>query len=209
MRQEEVFIVGICGGSGSGKTHLLKQLEHQLPKGKVTSISQDNYYLPKENLAKDENGIVNFDHPDCIDHIQLANDIDALKNGKNIVTEEYTFNNPAITPNEITIESAPILIVEGLFCFYLPKIAEQLDLKIYVDVEEPILLERRIQRDAVERNYDREDVLYRFKNHVKPAYKKYILPFKNKSDLVLRNDTKTQLNKGIDILSVYLKSKIK
>ncbi|HEX8548001.1 MAG TPA: uridine kinase [Cytophagaceae bacterium] len=200
------FIVGITGGSASGKSFFLKSLVGAFASSDLTLISQDHYYKPKEQQPLDRNGVHNFDTPSSIDDELLTRDIEALLAGNEVQRLEYTFNNPSITPEKIVFQPAPLIIVEGLFAFYYPKISNLLDLKIYVDAKEYIKLSRRITRDKVERGYEIEDVLYRYENHVAPMYEKYIKPFKNDADIIIPNNS--SFDKALEILVVYLKSKL-
>ena len=146
-------IIGVAGGSASGKTSFLRDLEEELPKGSVSFVSQDNYYFPKEMQHVDENGEINFDLPTSIDREQFYKDLVDLSSGKSIVKKEYTFNNKSVEPKLITIEPAPIIVLEGLFIFYFKEIRDLLDLRVFLDVREDIKLSRRIKRDATERGY--------------------------------------------------------
>jgi uridine kinase len=200
------FIVGITGGSASGKSHFLKRLVAAFNSSELTLISQDNYYKLKELQPVDPNGIHNFDTPSSIDNEHLCADLQALVEGKAVQKLEYTFNNASIEPKTITYRPAPLIIVEGLFVFYYPEISNMLDLKVYLDAKEYIKLGRRINRDKVERGYDIEDVLYRYENHVAPMYEKYIKPFKNDADIVIPNNV--NFDKALEVLTVFLKSKL-
>lgn len=200
------YIVGITGGSASGKTLFLTSLLKSFSKEQISLVSQDNYYKPRHMQPKDENGVHNFDTPFSIDFEQYAKDIAALKSGNSISKQEYTFNNPNKTPEMITIHPAPIVVVEGIFVFYFPELANLLDLKVFIDAKEHIKLKRRIIRDKEERGYDLDDVLYRYEKHVAPTYEKYIKPFRSDADIVIPNNS--HFEKGLDVLISYLKTKI-
>ena len=199
------YIIGITGGSASGKTLLLKSLLGAFQPHEICLVSQDNYYRDRELQPKDENGIYNFDTPQSIDFDQYAADIKALKEGKSVFRKEYTFNNPNATPTMIETKSAPIIVVEGIFVFYFPEVSNLLDLKIFIDANDIIKLKRRIVRDRDERGYDLEDVLYRYERHVAPTYEKYIKPFKQEADLVIPNNH--SFRKALDVLIAFLKTK--
>src|SRR5690606_21601712 len=112
-----------------------------------------------------------------------------LFDGHTVYKEEYTFNNPNIKPKLLEIKPAPILIVEGLFIFYYEEVNQLLDYRIFLDADESIALERRLKRDLIERGYDHDDVMYKWINHVVPAYNQYLLPYKSETDLVIINNT--------------------
>ena len=200
------FFVGITGGSASGKTHFLNSLLSKFSEQEVCLISQDNYYRPLDSQVRDENGVVNFDLPDSIDYQLYAQHIADLRALKSVQILEYTFNNPNVTPRTLTFKPAPIIVVEGIFVFYFPEIADLLDLKVYIDAKEHIKLRRRIERDQVERNVNLETVLYQYEMHVMPTYEKYIKPFKAHADLVIPNNL--HFEKGLDVLTTFLKSKL-
>jgi uridine kinase len=184
------FIIGISGGSGSGKTFFLKCfLEHFTP-DEVCLVSQDDYYHPvAAGMTKEENKRYNFDLPKTINSRQFIADINQLISGQTVHKEEYTFNNPDITPKLLEIKPAPILIVEGLFIFHFREIAEKLDLKIFIEAEEQVALSRRLKRDLEERGYSNEDAMYKWENHVMPAYKEYLLPYRDECHQIIVNNT--------------------
>ncbi|RYD89348.1 MAG: uridine kinase, partial [Sphingobacteriales bacterium] len=127
------YIVGIAGGSGSGKTFFLKCFLKHFCEEEVCLISQDDYYFPvAHNMTAEENKLYNFDLPDTIDNDHFERDITDLLNKKSILKQEYTFNNPNAVPKTLEIKPAPILIVEGLFIMHFKKIAELLDLKVFI-----------------------------------------------------------------------------
>lgn len=199
------YIIGITGGSASGKTLFIRTLMKHFGDQEVCLISQDEYYKKIEFQPLDAKGIVNFDTPFSIDNEQLAKDLKDLKENKVVYKEEYTFNNPALTPRILTFKPAPVIIIEGVFVFYHLEIANQLDLKIFVDAKESIKLKRRISRDQTERGHSIEEVLYRYEYHVSPTYEKYIEPFRHDADLVIPNNN--GFEKGLEVVLSFIKLK--
>jgi len=197
------FIVGITGGSASGKTLFLKSLIDHFSADEICLVSQDNYYKDRHLQPKDENGVENFDTPQSIEFDEYARDIKALKEGKVVTRKEYTFNNPNVVPEILTFNPAKIIVVEGLFVFYFPELTKLLDLKVFIDAKDYVKLKRRIFRDNSERGYDLDDVLYRYEKHVAPTYEKYIEPFKFDADVIIPNNNK--FDKGLEVLVSYLK----
>jgi uridine kinase len=184
------FIIGIAGGSGSGKTFFLKCFLKHFSHNEVSLVSQDDYYFPvPPGMSAEENKLFNFDLPDTIDHQHFEDDINSLLQGQSITKKEYTFNNPSAIPKMLEIKSAPIIIVEGLFILYFRKLSALLDMKIFIDADDDIALQRRLKRDLLERGYSHDDVMYKWVNHVVPAYKEYLLPYKDECDQIITNNT--------------------
>jgi len=183
------FIIGIAGGSGSGKTFFLNCFLHHFVQDEVTLVSQDDYYIPAGEMTQEENKLYNFDLPSTIDSQQFLKDIKQLLDGEVVYKKEYNFNNPLAVVKILEIKSAPIIIVEGLFILHFKEIAALLDHTIFVDADERVALDRRIKRDGLERGYPEDDVLYKWNNHVLPAYNEYLLPYKPSCDLVVVNNT--------------------
>jgi uridine kinase len=205
---QQPYIIGITGGSASGKTTFLKKLLASFQPDEICLISQDNYYHPHDDQELDENGVINFDLPSSIDSAAYARDVFKLKNGESVRRKEYTFNNPDIIPRDLEFKPAPIVVVEGIFVFYYEEVARHLNLRVYIDAEEHVKLQRRILRDVKERGYGGlDDVLYRYSNHVVPTYEKYIRPYKYDSDLIIPNNR--QFANGLEVLVTFLRSKIK
>lgn len=200
------FIVGITGGSASGKTSFLKGVLNAFTEEQICLISQDNYYLSRDIIPVDDQGIHNFDLPETIDHHLYAQHIGQLRDNQIVTQMEYTFNNPNIVPKLLTFRPAPIIVVEGIFVFHFRELADQLDLKIFIDAKNSIKLERRVKRDAEERGYDLDDVMYRWKYHVKPTYQQFIKPYRAEADIVIPNNNHYQ--KGLDVVIAYLKTKV-
>jgi uridine kinase len=197
------FIIGITGGSASGKTLFLTRLMDQFDTDDICLLSQDNYYRPKQHQTKDENGIENFDLPGAIDDVAFAADVEKLRSGEIVTREEYTFNNSEKIPTILHFHPKKILVVEGIFVFHFPDVAKLLDLKIFIDAQDKIKLKRRIKRDNEERGYDLQDVMYRWKYHVKPTYEEFIRPHKRSCDIVIPNNH--HFEKGLQVIVSYLK----
>lgn len=200
------YVVGIAGGSASGKTSFLRQLEKSLPDGSVSIISQDNYYKPRAEQQKDENGEVNFDLPTSIDKDAFFKDVKRLLDGHSISFREYTFNNAAQEPKTIIINPAPILVVEGLFVFHYTEIRQLLDLRIYLDVREELKLARRIKRDRDERGYPEAVVRYQWEHHVVPSFKKFLKPYRDDSHIIITNNI--TYDKGLAVLTDHLRYRL-
>jgi uridine kinase len=184
------FVIGIAGGSGSGKTFFLKCFLNHFKEQEVCLLSQDDYYYRVgNNMTAEENKLYNFDQPSTIDNDQFLSDIKRLINGETVYQKEYTFNNPNAEPKLLEIKSAPIVMVEGLFILHFKEIAEMLDLKIFIDTNQDIALQRRLKRDLLERGYPEDDVLYKWNNHVMPAFNDYLLPHKELCDKIITNNT--------------------
>lgn len=205
------YIIGIAGGSGSGKTFFLKCFLEHFTADEVCLVSQDDYYFPvAHNMTPEENKEYNFDLPSTIDHEHFQQDISRLLNNETIIKPEYTFNNPNIVPKMLEIKPAPILIVEGLFILHFRDIADMLDMKIFIEANDDIALERRLKRDLIERGYSHDDVMYKWINHVVPAYKEYLLPYKGECDRVISNNTQVadDIIKVTEEISAGLREKL-
>jgi uridine kinase len=194
--------MGIAGGSASGKTSFLRELKEMMPEDSLCIVSQDNYYKPQEEQERDRQGQVNYDLPTSIDRASFHKDLMSLINGETIERTEYTFNNPNAEPKTVRMEPARIIVVEGLFVFHYTEIRNLLDLRIYLDVREDIKLQRRIQRDSVERGYPEQVVRYQWDNHVMPSYKKFLKPYRDEAHIIITNNI--SYTKGLEVLRNHL-----
>ncbi len=199
------LIIGITGGSGVGKTTLINKLYKEFD-GKITTLSLDNYYKPKEEQAIDDNGVINFDLPTGLDTVQLEADLNQLLENKIVKQKVYTFNNPDSPDDYLVIEPNEILIVEGLFVMHYPFVKSKLNYAVYLSVDREKQLERRLKRDMTERNYTKESIIYQWNNHVIPSYDNYVRPYKAESDLIITNDI--DFCDNIHVLSKVIHEKI-
>lgn len=200
------FLIGITGGSGSGKTTFIKELRQAFTEEQVCILSQDDYYFPREQQLTDDAGVKNFDLPRSIDKKSFKKDLEQLLSGKLVERMEYTFNNEKANPKMLRFESAPVIIVEGIFVFHFKKIRRLLDLKIFLHAKENLKVIRRIKRDQVERNYPIEDVLYRYEKHVLPTFERYIEPYMEDADIVVNNNQ--HFSVGLEVVKGFIKGKL-
>ena len=179
-------ILAITGGSGSGKSTVLRALADHL--GALASmLSLDDYYRPKEELPVDDNGETNFDVPEAIDHVALHRDILKLGRGEQVSFQSYTYNKDLMTSELTVVEPREWLIVEGLFVMCYPDVVEMADVKAFIHASPEIRLARRKDRDLNVRGYAPE-VDYQWKHHVAPAYSAHIEPHQAQCDVVIDND---------------------
>ncbi|MDX5321814.1 MAG: uridine kinase [Bacteroidota bacterium] len=182
------YLIGISGGSASGKTSFIRAIREWFSTSEISLISQDNYYKEAHLHERDAQGHINYDLPECIDIPAFLDDLQALKKGQAIHRKEYLFQLEGREPEDIHVEPAPVIIVEGLFILHFREIFQELDLKIFIDADESIKLSRRIERDVRERGVSRDHVIYQWENHVKPSYRKFLEPYKNESDIIINNN---------------------
>jgi uridine kinase len=194
-------IVALTGGSGSGKSTVLNGLMEYF-QNRVSILSLDDYYRPREELPKDSKGETNYDVPEAINHKDLYKDLQDLSSGKSIALETYTYNRDAMKSERIKIDPSEWLIVEGLFVLHSAEVREMLNLKVFIDATVSTRLSRRKHRDLTVRGYSPDEVQYQWDNHVRPADEKFIEPWKERCDLVIDNENnwKSGLEKLINMM---------
>jgi uridine kinase len=188
MRCETIYtppiIIGVCGGSGSGKTTLCKALARFCPVD-IALIQQDWYYKDKGQLSRSQQQKINFDCPDAIDNDLLLDHLNALKQSVSIETPEYDFTTHSRTGKFKVIHSARIILLEGIMLFAVPEIKNLCDYKIFIQVEPDIGFIRRMQRDIKIRGRSVDSVVKQYLETVKPMYNKYMLPYRDQSDIIV------------------------
>lgn len=182
------LVVGLAGGSATGKTSFIEALVTVFGGHELCVVSMDNYYRPLSSQHRDENGMVNYDLPEGIDFNRLRKDLRSLQQGKSVKIVEYTFNNSARFPSEIVLTPAPIILVEGLFVLTDKRLRAFFDITMMIATEHHIALKRRLRRDVEERGMTEDEVIYQWEQHVLPAYETYLVPHKNNVNLLIDNN---------------------
>ncbi|MGM9748399.1 MAG: uridine kinase [Candidatus Cryptobacteroides sp.] len=180
-----MLIIGIAGGSGSGKTTVVKAITEQL-KDRVVVIPQDSYYKDSSHLSEEEKRYLNFDHPDSIDFELLNSQLQDLKEGRTIEQPVYSYITCSRSKTEtITVHPAEVIIVEGILIFTCEELRKQLDLKIFVDADDDDRLMRVMARDILERGKTVDWVIERYSKTVKPMFLQFIHPSKRYADIII------------------------
>jgi len=199
------YIIGISGGSGSGKTSFIKSLMNHFLPHEVCLISLDNYYKPKEQQPIDANGIQNYDTPESIDFEQFMHDLATIIEGKEVQRLEYDFNNPNYVPSMLTFNRAPVIVLEGVFLYCYQQLENMIEFRIFIETQEHLRLKRRILRDIKERGYPVDETLYYIEHHVTPGYAKYVEPYRNECDMIILNNK--NFEKAVELVAGHLKQK--
>ena len=200
-------IIGITGGSGSGKTSILRLIRKQFAPGQVCIISQDDYYQPRSVQRPDQDGYLNFDLPSALDLDTFEKDIRTLAAGLSVHRPSYQFNNKSEDSKAVELIPAPVIVLEGLFLYAKPSLVKLIEYSVYMHAKEDLKLIRRIRRDIDERNYSLEEILHRYQHHVMPSYATYIRHLREHVDLVINNNESYQ--KGLEILLAFIASRVR
>ena len=181
-----MYIIGIAGGTGSGKTTVVKEIVNSLPEGSVAVIPQDSYYKDLGHLSEQEKRVHNFDHPDSIDFDLLRAQLKDLREGKTVEQPIYSYLTCGRSKDEtLTVKPADIIIVEGILIFTDHKLRELMDIKIFVDADDDDRLMRVMARDIIERGKTVDTVIERYSKTVKPMYLQFIEPSKRYADIII------------------------
>lgn len=181
-----MLVIGIAGGSGSGKTTVVRAIKERLRDEKVVVIPQDSYYKDSSDLTDEEKRRQNFDHPDAIDWTLLCEQLADLKNGKTVQQPVYSYISCSRSKTEtVTVEPADVIIIEGILIFTCRELLDQLDIKIFVDADDDDRLMRVMARDISERGKDVHWVIERYSRTVKPMYLQFIEPSKRYADIII------------------------
>jgi len=198
-----MLIIGIAGGSGSGKTTVVKKIIRSLPKDSVSVISQDAYYKDNGHLSAEERAKINFDHPSSIEFNLLIKHLDMLKEGNSIEMPIYSYLTCARAKETVTIYPKKVIIVEGILILSSPRMRDRMDIKVFVDADGDDRLMRIIWRDLEERGRSFQKVLEHYEKFVKPMHLQFIEPTKRYADIIVPQGGKNQV--AIDILSSRIK----
>jgi uridine kinase len=201
-----MLIVGIAGGTGSGKTTVVDKIITRLPEGKVTLLPQDSYYRDNSHLPEEERKKINFDHPDSIEWSLLIEHIIALKNGEKIQRPIYSYLTCTRSVETVEVEPSEVLIIEGILILIDTKLRKLMDIKVYVDTDADDRLSRVISRDIMERGRSIKDVLERYDKVLKPMHLQFIEPTKRYADIIIPQGGDNTV--AIDILVSVIESKI-
>lgn len=185
MEKKRPVLIGVTGGSGSGKTTVSNNIFEKLAGESVTMIPQDAYYNDQTNMPMAERKLVNYDHPDSFDTALLSAHLKQLLNGESIAQPTYNYTDYNRAPETITVEPTDVIIVEGVLLFVEPEVRDLLDIKIYVDTDDDLRFIRRMQRDFIERGRSTESVVNQYLATVKPMYHQFVEPTKRYADIIL------------------------
>ena len=201
-----MLIIGIAGGTGSGKTTVVNQIIEELKNEEVDVISQDSYYQDTSHLTYEQRTKINFDHPKSIDFDLLVQHLKDLKAGKNIQQPVYSFKEHNRTGETIEIEPRKVIIVEGILILTHPDIREMFDIKIYVHADSDERLIRRLKRDIAERGRDLDEVLNRYQTTLKPMHQQFIEPTKEFADIIIPTNRYNTV--AVDIVQTIIRQRL-
>jgi len=201
-----MFIIGIAGGTGSGKTTVVNKIIQSLGSDDIGVIPQDNYYVSLDHLPLEERAKYNFDHPRAIDFDLLYNHLITLKEGKPVEQPVYSFVQYTRTGDTILTHPKKVMIVEGILIFTEKRLRDLFDLKIFVHADADERLIRRIRRDIAERGRTLEEVLNRYQTTLKPMYEQFIEPTKSYADIIIPNDRRNET--AIEVINSVIKNNL-
>jgi uridine kinase len=201
-----MLIIGIAGGSGSGKTTVVNEIIHRLPQNSVAVISQDSYYFDNGHLSNEEKKKINFDHPNSIEWQLLVRHVDAIKEDQPIEMPIYSYLSCGRSTENIKIEPRRVVIVEGILVLTNPELRDRMDIIVYVDADADNRLMRIIRRDMHERGRSLEQALTHYEKYVKPMHLQFIEPTKRYANIIIPRGGKNHI--GIDILTHKIKASI-
>jgi uridine kinase len=201
------FIIGIAGGTGSGKTTVVRKIIEKLPKDEVAIIPQDSYYRDNSHLPLEERQEINFDHPRSLEFRLLIEHIKKLKEGKAIEQPIYSYLTCARSKETIHVEPKKVIIIEGILILQNIQLRDLMDIKVFVDADNDDRLMRVIQRDLVERGRSVNKVLERYEKTVKPMHLQFIEPTKRYADVIIPQGGENKV--GIDLMSTLIEKKLR
>lgn len=201
-----MLIIGIAGGTGSGKTTVVQQIMNELPETEVGIISQDSYYKETNGMTYEERCNINFDHPRAIDFDLLVQHLKDLKSGNTISQPVYSFVTHNRTDDTIITHPRKVMIVEGILILTNQELREMFDIKVFVHADSDERLIRRLKRDIAERGRDMEEVLNRYQTTLKPMHQQFIEPTKAFADIIIPNDKYNTV--AIDVVRAVINQRL-
>ena len=198
-----MLIIGIAGGSGSGKSTVVEQIIRHLPKDTVSVIPQDAYYRDNGHLLPEERARINFDHPSSIEFNLLIKQLDILKTGSSVEMPVYSYVTCARSKETIPVIPKEVIIVEGILVLTNPRLRKRMDIKIYVDADGDDRLMRIIRRDIEERGRSFQQILQHYDKFVKPMHLQFIEPTKRFADIIIPQGGQNHV--AIDVLASRIK----
>ena len=179
------FLIGIAGGTGSGKSTVARKIAEGLPPGTVDTVDHDSYYRDRSDLSLEERAHLNYDHPDSLDNDLLAEHLEALRNGKGVAVPIYDFKTHSRQRATRTVAPSRILIVEGILVFVEERVRRLLDVKLFVDTDADIRVFRRVRRDLEQRGRTFQAVREQYYASVRPMHLQFVEPSKRWADLII------------------------
>ncbi|MEN1759273.1 uridine kinase [Anoxynatronum sibiricum] len=198
------ILIGITGGTGSGKSTVSRQILKHLPEQSIVIIPQDAYYKNQDHLPLEERIKVNYDHPFSFETDLLTRHLKALLRGESIEMPQYDFERHTRKKETLTVESRNIIILEGILLFDDPSLRELMDIKIFVDTDADVRIIRRIMRDIKERGRSLDSVINQYMTTVRPAHLQFVEPNKKYADIIIPEGGKNQV--AIDIIVTKIKA---
>ena len=198
------IIIGIAGGTGSGKTTLTERLRDHFGQNEVSVINHDSYYKRHDELPYDERCKLNYDHPDSFDTELMVQHLQALRRGEAVEVPVYNYAIHNRSDQTITVRPAPVIIVEGILIFASPELCELMDLKVFVDTDADVRILRRIVRDVKARGRTLDSVVTQYLTTVKPMHEQFVEPSKRKADLIIPEGGKNAV--ALDMLIKWVSS---
>ena len=181
---DKVMVIGIAGGTGSGKTTITRKLMQRFGND-VSVIYHDNYYKAHHNMPYEERAKLNYDQPDAFDTDQLIEAVRALKKGRSVICPVYDYSIHDRSEKTITVKPAKVILVEGILIFENKELCELMDIKVFVDADADVRILRRIVRDVRDRGRSLESVVNQYLSTVKPMHEKYVEPSKRNADIIV------------------------
>lgn len=202
-----MYIIGIAGGTGSGKTTVVRKIIESMPNEGVALIPQDSYYNDTSDLSMEERRLINFDHPDAFDWKLLTSQIEDLRNGKSIEQPTYSYIISNRLEETVHVEPCEVIIIEGIMALWSKELRDLMDLKIFVDADADERLIRNIQRDTIERGRTTQMVIDRYLEVLKPMHEEFIEPTKRFADLIVPMGGSNK--QAIEIIRTYIQHRLR